>query len=87
MKNMIYAAVLAIALLGVGPARADETVDMVVLKMAEGDVVAICGGGFGTITAAATLAITSLAQTGKLSGDFAAIGQAAGETFYGKHCV
>ena len=87
MRNLIFAMALsAVTVLAAGPVRADEKVDMVVLKMAEGDIATICGGGIGAITEAATTAITSLAQAGRISGDFAAIGQAAGAAFFGKHC-
>ena len=87
MRNIFFTiAVSGIALLSAGPVLADESTDMVVQKMAEGDVAAICGDGIGGINKAATAAITSLAQAGKLSGDFAVIGQEAGGLFYQLHC-
>jgi hypothetical protein len=60
--------------------------DMVVAKMAEGDVSAICSGGRETISAASKTATTALAKAGKISGDFSAIGEAAGTAFYKAKC-
>ena len=69
-----------------GPVYADENTDKVVAKMAEGDVSAICQGGRETITAASSQATRALAQSGQISGDFKAIGQAAGGQFYKEKC-
>ena len=60
--------------------------DMVVARMAEGDVAAICSGGRDAISAASKAATTALANAGKISGDFSAIGQAAGTAFYKAKC-
>jgi hypothetical protein len=60
--------------------------DMVVARMAEGDVAAICKGGRSAISAASKAATTALAKAGKISGDYSAIGQAAGTAFYKAKC-
>ena len=73
-------------LFAVGASQASENTDKVVAKMAKGDVTAICQGGRPTIKAASTEATTSLAQAGKISGDFKAIGAAAGTQFYNTKC-
>ncbi len=69
-----------------GTAQADSATDMVVDKMAEGDVSAICSGGRDTITKASKEAVMSLAKVGKISGDFQEIGKKAGGEFYEKKC-
>jgi len=87
MKKLIFAIALAGAtVLGTQQAHANEAVDMVVDKMAEGSVSTICGGGRESISAAAKAAVTALAQAGQISGDFASIGQQAGKAFYETHC-
>jgi len=66
--------------------HANATTDMVVAKMSEGDISSICQGGRATITEAAVKAVTALAQAGKISGDFKAIGKEAGSAFYKAKC-
>jgi hypothetical protein len=60
--------------------------DMVVAKMSEGNVAEICKGGRSTITEASKAATTTLAKAGTISGDFDAIGKAAGSAFYKAKC-
>jgi len=88
MSKFFIAAFLALTLMMAHApvAKADANVDKVVAKMAEGDIAAICQGGRAAIAAAAQLATTALAQAGKISGDFAAIGAAAGLAFYEAKC-
>lgn len=69
-----------------GTAQADSATDMVVDKMAEGDVSAICSGGRDTITKASKKAVMSLAQSGEISGNYQEIGKKAGAEFYEKKC-
>lgn len=77
---------VAVLVLMAAPVYADENTDKVVSKMAEGDVSAICQGGREAITAASSQATRALAQSGQISGDFKAIGQAAGKQFYEEKC-
>jgi hypothetical protein len=60
---------------------------MVVKKMAEGNVAAICKGGRDQIARAAREAVTELAQNSMVSGDYEAIGKAAGAEFQNKQCA
>ncbi|MBT3701454.1 MAG: hypothetical protein HOE62_05170 [Alphaproteobacteria bacterium] len=85
-KMMITGALGCLLTLGAVPALADDATDMVVDKMSEGDVSAICQGGRSTISAAAKAAVTALATAGQISGDYQAIGQAAGSAFYQAKC-
>ncbi len=86
-KTIIIALTSATALFAVaGLAQAGGAADMVVAKMAEGDVSAICNGGRETIAAASKKAVTELAQSGKISGDYKAIGAEAGKKFYQSKC-
>jgi len=80
------ALVSALIAFGASQTMANSASDMVVAKMAEGDVAAICSGGRATISAAATKAVTELAKAGKISGDFKAIGGEAGTAFYKAKC-
>jgi hypothetical protein len=85
-RFMVAGALGCMLALGAAPALADDATDMVVDKMSEGDVSAICQGGRPTITAAAKAAVTALATVGKISGDYQAIGKAAGSAFYQAKC-
>ncbi len=88
MRNVITSilASAAVLFLMAGPVHADENTDKVVAKMAEGDVSSICKGGRATIASASSEATTALAQAGEISGDFQAIGQAAGGQFFKEKC-
>jgi len=88
MKIFVLSGLLAgaLAVMLTGPALADANTDKVIAKMAEGDVASICKGGRPTISSSATSATMALAQTGQISGDFYAIGQAAGNQFFKAKC-
>lgn len=77
---------VAVLVLMAVPVHADANTDKVVAKMAQGNVSTICQGGREAITAASSKATRSLAKSGKISGDFKAIGQAAGGQFYKEKC-
>ena len=88
VKQVVVAGALGSALAFTAvPASAEEAVDKVVDKMSEGDVSAICQGGRSTITEAAKAAVVALASAGKISGDYQAIGKAAGSAFYKAKCT
>lgn len=78
--------IAATLILMTAPVNADDNTDKVVAKMAESDVSSTCKGGREAITSAATAATKTLAKTGKISGDFGAIGKAAGSQFYKEKC-
>jgi len=78
--------VVTVSAVMMGSAFADSNTDKVVAKMAEGNVSEICQGGRATITTASSNATRSLAQSGQISGDFPAIGKAAGAQFYKEKC-
>ena len=77
---------VAVFILMAAPVHADANTDKVVAKMAEGNVSTICQGGRDAITAASSQATRALAKSGKISGNFKAIGQAAGGQFYKEKC-
>jgi len=86
-KSIAFAGcMMAFAVVQSTTVQAGSATDVVVAKMAEGNVTEICQGGRATITAAATKAVTALAQAGKISGDFRAIGKDAGSAFYKSKC-
>ena len=86
MKKIIFAiAISGFALFAAAPVHAADPAELVVQKMSEGDVKAICGGGIPKINEAAMQAIVDLASTGQVEGDFAVLGQRAGALFYGLH--
>ena len=88
MKNIIFAlAISGFAVFAAAPVHADETAELVVQKLSEGDVKAMCGGGIPRINEAAMKAIVDLAATGQVKSDMATLGQSAGALFYGGHCA
>lgn len=92
-RNLILALAGAASLAGVAvlifavsafQERADA--DKVLAEMTKGDVAEICQGGPKAIKKAAKSATFMLARSGEISGDFGAVGNAAGRRFYRTKC-